>query len=128
MTAPAPGALLGDGAALREILALAGPEMGARILRQVVTDLSVVQAALVPALAAVPPDWAAIRTQTHVLISVAGTIGAARLHTLAIALNGLAHGMDAAAATATAPPLLADLAGVVALLQGRADDGNGAAA
>ena len=57
-----PAALLGDGRALTDILAMAGPASAARILRQIHTDLSETRRALCPALAAI--DWTAIRAET----------------------------------------------------------------
>ena len=122
---PVRASLLGDGAALREILALAGPEMAICILQQMRVDLAVVAAALTPALDA--QDFGVIRAQTHVLIALAGTIGAMRLHQLAIDVNNAAHQQDALQLTALSPPLLADLAGLQSLLGGGAS-GNGAAA
>ena len=122
---PARTSLLGDGAALREILALAGPEMAVSILQQMRVDLAGVAATLAPALTT--HDWGAIRAQTHVLIALAGTIGAMRLHQLAIDVNNAAHQQDALQLTALSPPLLADLAGLQSLLGGGAS-GNGAAA
>jgi hypothetical protein len=117
--------VLGDGAALRDILALAGPEMAIRILHQMRVDLEAVATALKPAVA--DTDWVVIRAQTHVLIALAGTIGANRLHQLAIGLNIAAHDQDKAQLGALAGPLLADLANLQSLLGGTAS-GNGAAA
>lgn len=117
--------VLGDGAALRDILALAGPEMAIRILHQMRVDLEAVATALKPAVA--DTDWVVIRAQTHVLIALAGTIGANRLHQLAIGLNIAAHDQDKTELGTLAAPLLADLANLQSLLGGTAS-GNGAAA
>lgn len=113
--APDPIGLLGDGTVLRDLLALAGPEVAAQILAQMRIDLAEVAAALSPALG--PLDWAVMRRETHVLISVAGTIGAGRLHALAIDLNTAAHDRDPAQAAALAAPLMSDLTALIALLQ-----------
>ena len=118
---PNAAALLGDGRALADILTMAGPETAARILRQMHADLSATAAALRPALA--PPDWTAIRAQTHILISLAGTIGAARLHAMAIDLNDAAHARDAGRTTTLATPLLSDLDALTALLATRSAKG-----
>lgn len=120
MTAPAAIGLLGDGQALRDILALAGPDMAARILAQVVTDLRGVDATLSTALR--DKDHSLIRSQTHVLISVAGTIGAARLHALAVEINTAAHDRAARRIDSLSAALLADLRGVIALLAARLPD------
>lgn len=114
---PDPAALLGDGRALADILSLAGPEAAARILCQMHADLATTEAALRPALAAA--DWGTIRAQTHVLISLAGTIGAARLHALSIDLNAAAHAQDPGQTAALAAPLLADLDALTTLLSTR---------
>jgi HPt (histidine-containing phosphotransfer) domain-containing protein len=118
---PDPAALLGDGRALADILAMAGPGTAARILRQMHADLSETRSALRPALAT--SDWTTIRTQTHVLISLAGTIGAMRLHALAIDLNTTAHAQDRGQTAALGAPLMADLDALIALLAGRIDGG-----
>lgn len=122
---PLAAQVLGDGAALREILALAGPEMATRILQQMRVDLAAVAAALKPALSG--QDWAVIRAQTHLLIALAGTIGAMRLHQLAIDMSSAAHDKDAAQLSALTPPLMADLAALQSLL-GNGTTGAGAAA
>ena len=128
-SSPAPSSLLGDGAALREIMALAGPEMAIRILEQMRTDLAGVAAALLPAISAC--HWPTIRAQTHVLVALAGTIGAMRLHQLAIDANTAAHDQASARLADIAPQLLADLAALQALLGDQATGtgaGTGAAA
>lgn len=121
---PDPAALLGDGRALADILALAGPETALRILRQMHADLSETAAALRPALAAT--DWTAIRAKSHVLISLAGTIGAMRLHALSIDLNAAAHAQDPGQTAALAAPLLSDLDALTALLANRLPAGGAA--
>lgn len=114
MTAPDPLGILGDSTALRDILIMAGPETAPRILRQMHIDLTATAKGIVPALAGA--DCAMIRAQTHVLISLAGTIGAMRLHGMAVALNSAAHAEDADQIATLSTPLMADLAGLIALL------------
>ncbi|WGV16204.1 hypothetical protein [Fuscovulum ytuae] len=112
-----PTVILGDGKRLADILALAGPDTAPLILRQMELDLAAVEAAISPALRS--RDWTAIRAQTHVLISLAGTIGADRLHAAAIDLNVAAHDRAEAHVTRLGPPLLSDLAHLRAALAGR---------
>ena len=122
MTGCDPTGIFGSSTALQDILALAGPETAPRILQQMHADLASVAALLLPALSApatIAPDWMLIRRQTHVLISLAGTIGAMRLHGLAIELNAAAHDQDRPRAAALAPPLAADLTGLIALIARR---------
>lgn len=111
------GDILGDGQRLADILALAGPETAPRILAQMKADLDSLATALGPALATA--DWKAIRGQTHILISIAGTIGALRLHRLAIDLNAAAHDAAPDRSTALAVPLLSDLRRLCAALDAR---------
>ena len=117
MTAPDPLGILGDSTALRDILAMAGPDMAPRILHQMHLDLTNTAAELAPALAVA--DSATIRAQTHVLIALAGTIGAMHLHGLAVDLNSAAHAEDAATIATLAAPLMADLTALTALLAAR---------
>jgi HPt (histidine-containing phosphotransfer) domain-containing protein len=93
---------------------MAGPDTALRILHQMQIDLAATAAQIVPAIAAA--DSAVIRAQTHVLISLAGTIGAMRLHGLAVDLNAAAHDEDAARIATLAGPLLDDLTALIALL------------
>lgn len=117
MTAPDPFGILGDGSSLRDILVMAGPDTALRILHQMQIDLSTTAAQIAPAIAAA--DCAAIRAQTHVLISLAGTIGAMRLHGQAVDLNAAAHAEDAEAIATLGGPLLADLTALIALIAAR---------
>lgn len=116
--------LLGDGAALRDILALAGPDIAPRLLAQIVTDLSATSRQLGPAIVA--RDWAQIRVQSHVLISLAGTIGAMDLHAAACGMNEAAHGQDEARLSSLAPSVNADLAALVQLVTEQSDAANAA--
>ncbi len=124
MTAPDPHDILGDSIALRDILCMAGPETAPRILRQMHSDLADCAARIAPALAS--GDRATIRAQTHVLIALAGTIGAMRLHGLAVDLNAAAHTEDPVVMAAPAAPLMADLTGLIALLAARLPKGEAA--
>lgn len=133
MTTPRPAsppqdgtaALLGDGRTLADLLRMAGPEIAPTLLRQMQADLAAVRDSLAPALpdpaasapAPTSPDWLTIRAQSHILISLAGTIGATRLHSLAVDLNAAAHARAAERVAALAPPLLADLAALTALIR-----------
>lgn len=112
---PSQSALLGDGATLRGILALAGPEHAPRLLEQVVADLVRTAEQLAEALDG--RDWNRIRSESHVLISVAGTIGAMGLHGAACLLNTAAHERDEAQVTALSPALTGDLAQLIDLVK-----------
>lgn len=66
-----------------------GPELMAELLDRIVSDLESVRDALLAALD--PIDVTSIRTNSHILISVAGAFGAAQLRRRAADLNGAAH-------------------------------------
>ena len=112
-------ALLGDGRTLADLLAMAGPDIAPALLRQIAADLSDVRTALAPAITA--QDWTAIRAQSHVLISLAGTIGATRLHAMARDLNTAAHDRCTASLARLSPPVTADLDTLTAHLCNLAD-------
>jgi CheY-like chemotaxis protein len=67
-----------------------GPELIVELLDKVIADLLGAQRDLAAALGTL--DGGAIRAATHILISVAGALGAVRLQGCARALNGTAHG------------------------------------
>ncbi len=71
------------------LVAAIGAETMGELLDKVVADLLAAQSDLATS---VPlPDWARVRSASHILISVAGAIGAVRLAGCARDLNALAH-------------------------------------
>lgn len=95
---------------LLRLLDLAGPEVAGELLDRLAEDLGTVGAVL--SAAAPARDIAALRAQTHVLISLAGAVGAERLQHLAEDLNAAAHAADADAIDrlwGAAAPLLSRL-------------------
>lgn len=76
------------------LITIAGPVAARELLTRLETDLRRVERGLVAAFAG--PDLAEIRGQTHVLIALAGAVGAASLQSLAEALNEAAHQADTA--------------------------------
>ncbi|MFT3972622.1 MAG: response regulator [Amaricoccus sp.] len=89
----APAAVAGpviDQATFDALAEAIGADTMAELVEKVVADLQSAQAALT---AATPQlERAAIRSASHILISVAGAVGAVRLQASARALNTLAHG------------------------------------
>ncbi|HET9069307.1 MAG TPA: hypothetical protein VFN28_11740, partial [Amaricoccus sp.] len=82
------------------LVAAIGAETMGELLDKVVADLLAAQSDL--ATAVTLRDWARIRAASHILISVAGAIGAVRLAGCARDLNAVAHtdsGESIAAAT-----------------------------
>jgi len=99
-----------DPAKLARLLDLAGAEVADELLERLAEDLETV--AVVLADAAPARDIAALRAQTHVLISLAGAVGAVALQHLAEDLNAAAHAAEGAEIDrlwAAAAPLLARL-------------------
>lgn len=80
---------------LLRLLDLAGTEVAGELLDRLAEDLATVDAVL--SAAAPARDIAGLRAQTHVLISLAGAVGAERLQHLAEDLNAAAHAGDAEA-------------------------------
>lgn len=71
------------------LLSLAGPAGAAELLTRLISDLSRVERSLVGALAL--PDLVTIGAEAHVLIAVAGAVGAQRLLAEAEGLNAAVH-------------------------------------
>lgn len=80
------------GSSLDNLLRIAGLETAVELLNQLAKDLNAVRSGLEQATA--DRDIATIREQTHILISLAGTVGADRLQDLAERFNRAAHDRD----------------------------------
>jgi CheY-like chemotaxis protein len=78
-----------DAAIYAALVEAIGPEMMAELLDKVIVDLLNARAALSGAVE--PLDRGPIRSASHILISVAGAIGATRLQSGARGLNAAAH-------------------------------------
>ncbi len=74
------------------LLELAGPEVAPELLHQLAEDLTGVHAKLATALGT--KDHVSVRAQTHILMALAGSVGAGALYEDATALNLAAHGTD----------------------------------
>jgi len=90
--APAEPAVELDRSRLDRLLHISGPDGAQQLLARVVTDLTNVRDDLRAAVAR--EDNFLLRSQTHVLISLAGALGADKLRELAMSLNELAHSED----------------------------------
>ncbi|MEO8241754.1 MAG: Hpt domain-containing protein [bacterium] len=71
------------------LLELAGPDTALELVERLEDDLRAVEAAL--SVVARTADMPTLQAQSHVLLGVAGTIGANRLFELAKGLNDVAH-------------------------------------
>lgn len=87
----APAGLVIDRARFDRLLELAGAEGAQELLQRLIEDLRQVDRGLQRGLA--EHDPAEIRAQTHVLIALAGAVGATALQRLGEALNDAAHRM-----------------------------------
>ncbi len=104
-----------DEAALTRLVALAGPADGPELLRRLIADLAAVLGGLTTGFAAQDRD--AIRRQSHVLLAIAGTIGAPHVYDLAQLLNQTARDASHGAAPPEAIDLLQRLSGLIDRLQ-----------
>ena len=116
----APAAM--DESRLSRLLTLAGPVVADELLTRLDQDLDRVARTLSLALA--QGDLPAVRAQTHVLIGLAGTIGALALEADARALNAAAHLPDQSLPDQSLPdslvrPVLSGLQALRALVAAR---------
>jgi len=99
---------------LDRLLALAGSENGQELLTRLSQDFRTVQDGILTGLTG--PDFPLLRARTHVLISLAGAVGAERLQSLAESLNTAAHNRDADRTGALGPMAGEEIAAVLAQL------------
>ena len=111
----APGPVV-SAAQFDQLLAMAGPKLAKTLVAQLRADLSLAQHTLRAAVD--PVDWAEIRVQSHVVMGLAGTVGAQDLYLLARQLNDVAQldAQDAQMATALASSTGQAIDAVVTLL------------
>ncbi|MFV2033659.1 MAG: response regulator [Halocynthiibacter sp.] len=88
-TSPAPGLEDLDETRFLRLLEIAGPEGAKELLLRLHSDLSDVHTKLLKSISQL--DHTELRAQSHVLISLAGAVGADRLQRQAEALNSAAH-------------------------------------
>ena len=93
------------------LMEMASDDGGRELLEKVLADLRSVAAGLEAALAAA--DIAEIRSQTHILVAVAGAVGATRVQADAEALNRAAHSADIRTLERRGPEALAALATLI---------------
>jgi CheY-like chemotaxis protein/anti-sigma regulatory factor (Ser/Thr protein kinase) len=93
-----------DKAVFDRLLNIAGPEGRQELLDRLCADLRRTERGLVSGLGNM--DFAAVRSDTHVLIALAGAVGAARLQALATALNAASHRRERSEIGALGPDTL----------------------
>lgn len=98
-----------------------GPEMMAELLDKIISDLLSAQVQMSAALPEL--DRAVIRSTSHILISVAGALGAVRLQACARSLNGAAHGEPEATVAGGVRRCIAEIDDAVAFARERRASG-----
>ncbi len=98
-------------ARFRRLLELAGPENGAELLARLSEDLITTRDQSVASFATM--DWAGLRAASHVLISLAGSVGAVSLQGLAERMNAAAHAKDRAEIPTLMPDTLSELEALI---------------
>lgn len=104
-----------DASRLSHLLDITGPDLAVELLARLTEDLTTTQGLL--DLGAANTDWAKLREGSHVLISLAGSVGALSLQAMAESLNAIAHRQDRDALTALMPPLAGELASLIQLIR-----------
>jgi len=100
---------------LQNLFTITGPGLAAELLARLTEDLTATQDLLKTGAAIA--DWKRLREGSHVLISLAGSVGALSLQAMSENLNAIAHRQDEAALDALMPPLTAELAILIQLIR-----------
>ena len=103
-----------DASRLAHLLDLAGRDFAEELLARLAEDLNTTSDKLT--LGATETDWALLRDGSHVLISLAGSVGAISLQGMAETLNALAHRQDREALPALMMPLSGELNALIDLV------------
>lgn len=92
LQAMAPSPSRPEAATLDRLRQIAGPEAAAELFQRLEEDLAAARMGLTRAVSL--RDMNGIRAHSHVIIALAGTVGAQRLHDDAVSLNSMAHDLD----------------------------------
>jgi len=104
-----------DPTRLDNLFTITGPGLAAELLARLTEDLTATQDLLDTGAASA--DWKRLREGSHVLISLAGSVGAISLQMMSETLNAIAHRQDEAALDALMPPLTAELVILIQLIR-----------
>ena len=107
-----------DFAPLERLLSLAGPKGAPAIFAALLDDLKTTQAQLDQARNG--PDFAALRTNSHVLVALAGTVGDTTLHGLAQQLNDDARAQKLSDTVNITEEIMTALSNLISQLQTKA--------
>ena len=112
---PSPGLRDFDPTRFQRLIDLTGPAMAGTLLDHLADDLARCRTRAVSG--AQDDNWDALRESSHILISLAGSVGALSLQAMAETLNTAAHAQDSTATHALMPALVAELDALIALVQ-----------
>lgn len=104
-----------DPSRLSHLLEITGPELAIELLARLTEDLMATQDTLETG--AATSDWKRLREGSHVLISLAGSVGALSLQSMSEDLNAVAHRQDRDALDALMPPLETELSVLIQLIR-----------
>ena len=114
--APAPSGLRDfDPTRFQRLLDLTGPAMAGTLLLHLADDLA--RCRRLALSGADGQNWDALREGSHILISLAGSVGALSLQAMAEALNTAAHAKDQSSAPSVIPDLVTELDALIALVR-----------
>lgn len=112
-----------DPTRLAHLFQITGPDLAPELLARLTEDLTTTQTNL--NLGAETADWKRLREASHVLISLAGSVGALSLQAMSESLNAIAHAQDLDALSAMMPPLSGELSALIRLIRAtRAPNGS----
>ena len=101
--------------AFQRLMTLAGSETAIELLDQIIVDMRAAHAAIA---AATPVhDWKTLRNQAHIVIAVAGSIGAAPVQVMAEKLYEAAQDADVETMFSTSEGLLRGLASMLSYVE-----------
>ena len=104
-----------DPTRFQRLIDLAGPAMAGTLLVHLADDLA--RCRTLALSGSKDQNWDALRESSHILISLAGSVGALSLQAMAETLNTAAHAQEATATRALVPALAAELDALIALVQ-----------
>ena len=103
----------------QRLIDLAGPAMADTLLAHLGDDLARCRSMALAGDGSISGqhDWDALRESSHILISLAGSVGALSLQGMAETLNTAAHGQDGTATRALIPTLVGELDALIAFVR-----------
>ncbi|AZL58634.1 hypothetical protein EI545_07160 [Tabrizicola piscis] len=104
-----------DPTRFQRLIDLTGPALAGTLLLQLADDLD--RCRTLALTGAEDLNWDALRESSHILISLAGSVGALSLQAMAETLNTAAHGQDATGTRQLTPGLVAELDALIALVR-----------